>query len=181
MEEFLTSAHAIEERIRAKHPANTLYYDKESEKNAPLLRLAKLFGIPSKEVSREELKSYGAFHVALSIPQESLKGGTQWLKQQIKTLRALPKASILLLDSITDVHNIGAILRSSALFGVDLVIYPERRSASGDHDIVSRVSAGGSEVVNHGAIVNLNYAIDLLKENGFGSTGRICKAVIFVS
>ncbi|NIZ40183.1 23S rRNA (guanosine(2251)-2'-O)-methyltransferase RlmB [Entomospira entomophila] len=166
-EEFLTSIYAIEERIRSKRPCHTLFYDKKSEKLAPLLELAKTFGIPSQEISREQLKEYDAFHVALSIPAETLTGGTRWLKSKIKRLISQPRATILLLDGITDVHNIGAILRSCALFSVDLVIYPERRSASGDSDIVAKVSAGGSEIVEHGAIVNLNYAITLLKESGF--------------
>ncbi|NIZ47306.1 23S rRNA (guanosine(2251)-2'-O)-methyltransferase RlmB [Entomospira nematocerorum] len=166
-EEFLTSIYAIEERIRSKRPCHTLFYDKKSEKLAPLLELAKTFGIPSQEITRNQLKEYGAFHVALSIPEETLTGGTRWLKNKIKHLVSQPRATVLLLDGITDVHNVGAILRSSALFGVDLVVYPERRSASGDSDIVAKVSAGGSEIIEHGAIVNLNYATTLLKESGF--------------
>lgn len=167
MEEFLTSVYAIEERIRSKRPTNMLYYSKKNDKTKHLISLAERFNVSSKEVSREEIREYGAFYVALSIPAESLKGGTQWLKQEIKKLKDLPLATIVLLDGITDTHNIGAILRSCVLFDVNLVIYPERRAASGDGNIISRISAGGSEIINHGTVVNLNYAIQLLKENGF--------------
>lgn len=74
-------------------------------------------------------------------------------------------ALVLVLDGITDPHNMGAILRSAAAAGVDGVIFPERRSAQ-INDTVIRASAGTAGRVPLVRAVNLGRALDELKEAG---------------
>ena len=74
-------------------------------------------------------------------------------------------ALVLVLDGITDPHNLGAILRSAAGAAVDGVIFPERRSAQ-INDTVIRASAGTAGRVPLVRVVNLGRALDELREAG---------------
>jgi 23S rRNA (guanosine2251-2'-O)-methyltransferase len=76
------------------------------------------------------------------------------------------QALILALDGITDPHNLGAVLRSADQFRVDLVVLPERRSAS-VNDTVSRTSAGADRWVRYSVVPNLVRALTFLQERGF--------------
>ena len=52
-------------------------------------------------------------------------------------------AVVLALDGITDVNNLGAIMRSADQFSVDLVMVPERRSAQANETVL-RISSGAA-------------------------------------
>ena len=73
---------------------------------------------------------------------------------------------VLVLDSITDPHNVGAIIRSADQFSADLVIIPENRGAT-DFEVISRTSAGASSWVNVALTNNLVRAVERLKDAGF--------------
>ncbi|MCL2520311.1 MAG: 23S rRNA (guanosine(2251)-2'-O)-methyltransferase RlmB [Spirochaetaceae bacterium] len=164
--DYLTSLHGIEERLKGGKKALALFYVKENDRVRPLLALANKRAIPVKQVSKDELKKMGAFQAALAIPVAEL-GGQKWFDKKMEALAGKDKALVVVLDGVTDPHNLGAILRSACLFGVDLVIYGERRSAQGDTDTVMRTSAGASELVAHGAVPNINAALKAFKEAGF--------------
>jgi 23S rRNA (guanosine2251-2'-O)-methyltransferase len=73
---------------------------------------------------------------------------------------------VLLLDSIQDPQNLGAILRVADGFGVDLVVIPEHDSA-GLTPAAVKASAGASEWIPVAQVVNLSRAIERLKEKEF--------------
>ena len=73
---------------------------------------------------------------------------------------------ILALDGITDPHNVGAIIRSAEAFNCKGIIIPQRRSA-GLTGTVAKVAAGALEHLQISRVVNLNRALDELKNNGF--------------
>ena len=74
-------------------------------------------------------------------------------------------ALVLILDGITDPHNLGAILRSAAAAGVDGVVLPERRSAAVNETVV-RASAGTAGRVPVCRVVNLSRTLEDLKAAG---------------
>ena len=76
----------------------------------------------------------------------------------------------LMLDSITDPHNLGAILRSAEAFGVTGVILPKDRSAQINATVV-KVSAGSIEHVKLIQVVNLHQTIRTLKEKNIWVIG----------
>lgn len=83
-------------------------------------------------------------------------------------------ALILILDGITDPHNLGACLRTADATGVDFVVIPKDKSAS-ITPVVSKVACGAAESVPLVRVTNLVRSIKLLKEHGvwvYGAAGE---------
>lgn len=72
---------------------------------------------------------------------------------------------IVILDEITDTHNLGAIIRSAEAAGVHGIIIPKRRSA-GLNATVGKTSAGAVEYVPVAKVTNLSNTIEDLKKEG---------------
>jgi 23S rRNA (guanosine2251-2'-O)-methyltransferase len=72
---------------------------------------------------------------------------------------------IVLLDGITDPHNLGAIVRSAEVLGAHGVAVPARGSASVTPGAV-KASAGATERVRIAEVQNLLRAIDALRDKG---------------
>ncbi|MCT4542664.1 MAG: 23S rRNA (guanosine(2251)-2'-O)-methyltransferase RlmB [Vallitalea sp.] len=73
---------------------------------------------------------------------------------------------IIILDSIEDPHNLGAILRTANIAGVHGVIIPKRR-AVGLTATVAKTSAGAIEYTKVARVTNIARTIDELKKQGF--------------
>ncbi|MEX2469133.1 MAG: 23S rRNA (guanosine(2251)-2'-O)-methyltransferase RlmB [Pseudohongiellaceae bacterium] len=128
-------------------------------------------GIVIGEVPREELdrltggKHQGA--AALSVGQKQALAEAD-LKALVGGLEHAPL--LLVLDSITDPHNLGACLRSADAAGVDAVIIP-RDKAVGLNDTVRKVASGAAEIVNLVVVTNLARCLADLKELGVWLVG----------
>ena len=72
---------------------------------------------------------------------------------------------LVLLDGITDPHNLGAIIRSAECAGAHGVIIPERRAA-GLNPACVKAAAGALEYIKVARVTNLARAIDELREKG---------------
>lgn len=77
---------------------------------------------------------------------------------------------LVLLDELTDPHNVGAIIRSAAAFGASGVLIPSRNQAPITGAVV-KSSAGMVFRVPLVSVGNVNYAIDDLREKGFQTYG----------
>lgn len=80
------------------------------------------------------------------------------------------EALVLVLDGVTDPHNLGACLRSAAAAKVTAVIVPKDR-AVGLTPVVRRASAGGADRVPLVAVTNLARTLKVLKDAGVWITG----------
>jgi 23S rRNA (guanosine2251-2'-O)-methyltransferase len=76
------------------------------------------------------------------------------------------KATILIVDSINDPQNFGAIIRTCAAFGIKAIIYKERGQVP-ITDFVAKSSMGGITKVNMIQVTNLSNAINSLKKIGY--------------
>ncbi len=77
---------------------------------------------------------------------------------------------LLVLDGVTDPHNLGACLRTADAAGVHAVIIPKDRSATVD-GVARKVAAGAAEFVPVVAVTNLARTLDGLKEQGIWVVG----------
>jgi 23S rRNA (guanosine2251-2'-O)-methyltransferase len=95
-------------------------------------------------------------------------------EQRYATLDSLiGTASLLvLLDSVTDPHNLGAIIRTAHAAGADAIVVPDRRAAPLT-EIAAKAAAGALEHLPVARVGNLRQAIETLKESGFWIDGRI--------
>lgn len=82
---------------------------------------------------------------------------------------------LLVLDGVTDPHNLGACLRTAEGAGVHAVIAPKDNAAS-INPTVRKVASGAAEAVPFIAVTNLARTLDSLKERGIWLTGTSDKA-----
>lgn len=73
-----------------------------------------------------------------------------------------PNSLLVLLDSIEDPHNLGAVIRTAECAGADAVVVPEHHSV-GLNETVSKASAGAVEHIPIIQVTNLVQTIDRLK------------------
>lgn len=86
----------------------------------------------------------------------------------LEQMEDLPAQSqwLLLLDGVTDPHNLGAILRSADAAGAAAVVAPRDKSAP-LNEIATRVSSGASDHLPYLQVTNLSRAIDELQDAGY--------------
>ncbi len=175
MGEKVFGFHAIEEALKLAPAGSTLYLCRNSgDKNVRLEQLARITGkVAVKKIALVEMDRMvpGADHRGAVLDLGGArKGGsriqTMDVKEFCKSLSDDQNALVVILDGITDPHNLGAILRSCDQFSVSLVVIPERRSVQAN-ETVTKVSSGAAQYVPMAVVTNLTREIQILKEHGF--------------
>ncbi|MDX2112933.1 MAG: 23S rRNA (guanosine(2251)-2'-O)-methyltransferase RlmB [Alphaproteobacteria bacterium] len=92
-----------------------------------------------------------------SLPQPSLQ---DWLAGSPSS------QGMIMLDQVSDPHNVGAILRSAAAFGIGAVVTLERGAAQ-ESGTLAKSASGALEIVPLISVSNLAQAIELLKKDGY--------------
>ncbi|MBR1537414.1 MAG: 23S rRNA (guanosine(2251)-2'-O)-methyltransferase RlmB [Treponema sp.] len=185
MKQTITGFHAIEEKVRSalesgKTEGLSLYYSKTGPRVKKILDVAHTAGISVTQCDVKALDSLVQNlpevlrdHRGIVLVFEGAKTSNDnevnfdtWIAGEALSEE---NSTVLILDEITDPHNVGAILRSSDQFGVDLVVMPQRNSVGNvsENDIIARSSAGASSYVPFSVVKNLNRALQKIKEAGF--------------
>ena len=175
-----TGFHSVEEKVRSsqdkKETGLKILYAKPGPRVKKIISQAKTQGIPCSETTEKELNSLvsnlsetAKEHrgiVLISENEKQISENKVDFDQFLKSIENKDSNIVVILDSITDPHNVGAIIRSCDQFGVDLVVLPERRGAS-ESEIIGRSSAGASAWVQTSVVSNLVRTVEKLKEAGF--------------
>jgi 23S rRNA (guanosine2251-2'-O)-methyltransferase len=77
---------------------------------------------------------------------------------------------LLVLDGVTDPHNLGACLRTADAAGAHAVVIPKDRAATLD-GVARKVAAGAAEFIPVASVTNLARTLELLKERGIWVVG----------
>lgn len=167
--EILCGIHPVREAlVSGKRRICEIYIAKESpnRRTEPIVDRAKTTGVPVKSVKAEQLTQMAATSahqgIAVRVGPLPLTDFSELLKPR------KPEAGelfLLMLDSVVDPQNLGALIRTALCGGVSGIIIPKDRSAS-PSPAVSRASAGAMEHAPICQVVNLVTALKDLKKNG---------------
>lgn len=145
-----------------------------------LLETARRRHIPVERLAIEKMtEQFGkGVHQGVVAVAEPVK---EFNEHDLLSLLSLSKkpALILILDGITDPHNLGACLRSADGAGVDFVIIPKDKNAA-ITPVVSKVASGALEAVPLVRATNLARAMNTLKQAGvwiYGAAGDAQKTI----
>ena len=105
-------------------------------------------------------------HQGVVIEVEALE--EVWLGDLLT--QAPERAVLLILDQVTDPHNLGAILRSAAAFGAIGIVTQDRHSPP-ESGVVAKAASGALERVPWARVVNLARALEEIGEAGFWRIG----------
>lgn len=105
-------------------------------------------------------------HQGVVIEVEALEEA--WLDEVLR--HASERAVLLVLDQVTDPHNVGAILRSAAAFGAIGIVTQDRHSPP-ESGVVAKAASGALERVPWVRVVNLARALEEIGDAGFWRIG----------
>ena len=167
---FITSKNAITEAI-AKDLVKILYIKNPlSKREKEIIKLAERKKIKIKIVDKKEIESIigKVYSIIAEVEENAEIGIDSFLDKTLlsKDLKEKRKPLIFILDSITDVNNLGAIVRNAYFFGVAGIIIPKDNSAK-VNEKVYEISQGAAYHLPIFTETNLNRTLEKMKDKGF--------------
>ena len=165
--------HAVESLIR-KEPRRVaalhVQADRQDKRMQALCELSRNQGVAVLSCSKPELDGLVSGRhqgvVALLDPAAGAEAGGLMSEADLSEhLSKVTDPLILILDGVTDPHNLGACLRSADAAGAPAVIFPKDKSAD-VNDVARKVASGAAETVPWVRVTNLARTIESLKQAG---------------
>ncbi len=178
-----TSAPSLAPRPAFRRPATNLIvlYGFHAVREALRARRRKLLDLYATEAAARrlegEIASAGLCPHSVTADDLARRLGASAVHQGVM-LEALPlepldlsdivsqSGIVIVLDQITDPHNLGAILRTAAAFGVDALVMTERHAPE-PAGVAAKAASGGLEHVAIVRVVNLARALEELGDMGY--------------
>ena len=148
---------------------------REDDRLLPLITELKDLGITIQEAGRKALddKVDGASHQGIIA---RVRPGKQYNENNLDDLLATTENPLLLiLDGVTDPHNLGACLRNADAAGAVAVIVPKDRSAQ-LNATASKVACGAAEIMPLVRVTNLARTMRALQDKGVWIVGTAGEA-----
>ncbi|MFC0667934.1 23S rRNA (guanosine(2251)-2'-O)-methyltransferase RlmB [Azotobacter chroococcum] len=171
--ERIYGVHAVEALLR-HHPRRVkqlwLAEGRQDPRIQALLELARQARVPVGQRERRELDEWaeGVHQGVVAEVSPSQVWGEAMLDELLDRCEGPPL--LLVLDGVTDPHNLGACLRTADAAGVQAVIVPKDKSAT-LNATVRKVACGAAEVVPLVAVTNLARTLEKLRQRGLWTVG----------
>ena len=176
-DEIVLGIHAVNaliERAPERFMELWLLKGRDDERLLPIINLARKYGIPTQLVHRKVLddKANGEQHQGVLA---RVKQGKQYSEGDIEDIFQQAEAQnqvpfFLILDGVTDPHNLGACLRNSDAAGVHGLIVPKDKAAK-ITSTVRKVAVGAAETVPLIQVTNLARTMKQLQQMGIWIVG----------
>lgn len=177
MTQIVYGLHAVESLIQHQPDSiRQLYFDKkrQDQRLQQLLEQAERQGIRCSACDRKTLDDKAEQQRHQGIVAECSDNRQQPPLEDLLDSLNEP-AFLLVLDGVTDPHNLGACLRTADAAGVHAVIIPKDKSA-GLNATVRKVACGAAEVMPLYAVTNLARCLQQLQQRGIWITGTAGEA-----
>jgi len=165
---FLYGNHAVEAALK-NGSRSCIRLIAEGRDHTSLISLARGRSIPFEagEPSKAAgLRGDDAVHQGVALEVEPLPGIDLQSLKPAKGQRNL----IIILDQVTDPHNVGAIFRSAAAFGVRAIVTPDRHTAP-ETGVLGKAASGALDIVPWVRVTNLGRALHDLFEMEYWRLG----------
>ncbi|NVJ57985.1 MAG: 23S rRNA (guanosine(2251)-2'-O)-methyltransferase RlmB, partial [Vibrionaceae bacterium] len=176
--EFIYGIHAVK-AVLAREPERFIeafvLKGRQDDRLMPILNELQQIGVSIQQMTRKTLddKARGANHQGVMA---RVKPAKQLNENDLDDILAKHDAPLLLvLDGVTDPHNLGACLRNADAAGVAAVIVPKDKSAN-INATVSKVACGAAETVPLVRVTNLARTMRALQEQGIWFVGTAGEA-----
>lgn len=163
-------------RVYGRHPVTALLETRpesvqrllvaDAGRAGPLVSLARRSGIRVESAPPAKLSELAG----ASQHQGLVAEADEFPYADIEDVLGGSSALVLVLDSIQDPHNFGALIRSAECLGATGVVVAQDRAA-GVTGVVAKASAGAVERIPVARVVNIARALERLKELGVWVTG----------
>nr|WP_314771029.1 23S rRNA (guanosine(2251)-2'-O)-methyltransferase RlmB [uncultured Peptostreptococcus sp.] len=158
----------IIEALKNNRPIEKIMVNKASKEGSikKILAMAKEKKVIIQEVDRHKLDEMSESHAHQGV----IAITSDYRYYDLDEILDIPKEKgedpfFIILDGITDPHNLGSIIRTADAVGAHAVIIPKRRSVQ-ITPIVAKASAGAVEYLPVCKVTNIVNTIKTLKENG---------------
>lgn len=176
--EFVFGLHAVQTLLKtAPHRIHELYLlkDRQDARLQKVINAAKQQGIPCQWFARQKLDQLveGNHQGVIAKAQPGETHSEDFLWQHLEALEVPP--FVLILDGVTDPHNLGACLRTAEAAGVHAVIAPRDNSAS-LNATARKIACGAADIVPYVTVTNLARTLKTLQEQGIWLIGTAGEA-----
>ncbi len=172
--DWITGIHAVTELLkrRPEDVERLLLVDERGDQRARrLAEIAESARVKVEKISRKQLQETCPDADQGVAAQARQNSNALSEKEFLASLENLDQPPLLLvLDGVTDPHNLGACLRTADAAGVDAVIVPKDKSAS-LNSTVRKVASGAAETVNLVTVTNLSRCLSALQQAGVWLVG----------
>jgi len=183
---FVYGIHAVDSLLRSNPRSVALLLlqsGREDKRISGLEQLARDQGVAVQRQPRSDLddmvagRHQGAVARLLDDVADAATASNLW--NEAKLLEYVDASSgpvlLLVLDGITDPHNLGACLRSAEVAGADAVVVPKDNSADLT-PVVHKVACGAAQVMPFVRVTNLSRCLRALKQRGVWLYGAAAEA-----
>jgi len=167
--------HPVLEAIKSGKAIDKIWLAREGNHFKDVISIAKKEGIKTSFVPQEKFRKYQSKNHQGIVAFLSPVDFADFESTIQNSLQADSNSIFLLLDNITDVRNVGSILRTAECVGVSAVIIPQQGSARINNDMV-KTSAGALFNIPICKVNHLKDAIYFLKANEISVVGASEKA-----